>query len=42
MSISLNLTPQRGALLRGYNNEFYGLLQLIDKSEEIIIRQENL
>ena len=33
MSISLNLTPQRGALLRGYNNEFYGLLQLIDKSE---------
>ena len=26
MTITLNLKPQRNALLRGFDNEFYGLL----------------
>ena len=33
MSITLNLKPQRNALLRAYDNEFYGLLELIHSSD---------
>ena len=32
MTINLKLTPQRNALLKGYDNEFYALLQLIDEN----------
>ncbi len=28
MTITLNLKPQRNALLRGFDNEFYGLLEV--------------
>ena len=37
MTINLKLTPQRNALLKGFDNEFYALLQLIDNNEN----QEN-
>ena len=30
MTLQLKLTPQRNALLKGFDNEFYALLQLID------------
>ena len=31
MTLNLKLTPQRNALLKGFDNEFYALLQLIDE-----------
>lgn len=33
MTITLNLKPQRNALLSGYDNEFYGLLELKHSSQ---------
>ena len=33
MTVTLNLKPQRDALLREYDNEFYGLLELKHSSE---------
>ena len=33
MTINLKLTPQRNALLKGFDNEFYALLQLTDNNE---------
>ena len=33
MPITLNLKPQRNALLRAYDNEFYGLLELVHSSD---------
>ena len=33
MAIKLKLTPQRNALLKGFDNEFYALLQLMDINE---------
>ena len=32
MTLQLKLTPQRNALLKGFDNEFYALLQLIDEN----------
>ena len=32
MTVKLKLTPQRNALLKGFDNEFYALLQLIDEN----------
>ena len=37
MTVKLKLTPQRNALLKGFDNEFYALLQLIDENNN----QEN-
>ena len=37
MTLQLKLTPQRNALLKGFDNEFYALLQLTDEN----INQEN-
>ena len=33
MPITLNLKPQRNAILREFNNEFYGLLELTHASD---------
>ncbi|MDC3116617.1 VWA domain-containing protein [Alphaproteobacteria bacterium] len=37
MTLQLKLTPQRNALLKGFDNEFYALLQITDEN----INQEN-
>ena len=37
MTVKLKLTPQRNALLKGFDNEFYALLQLIDEKGLILI-----
>ena len=42
MTINLKLTPQRNALLKGYDNEFYALLQLIDENNNNDNNKKNL
>ena len=42
MTIKLELTPQRNALLKGYDNEFYALLQLKDEINEQNKNSKNL
>ena len=39
MSITLKLKPQRNAILQGFNNEFYALLEFKHKIEEAIIEK---
>ena len=41
MSITLKLKPQRNAILQGFNNEFYALLEFKHKIEERAYHRKN-